>query len=294
MPALIDLHTHSTESDGVLSPTEVVTEAVGDGVDVLALTDHDTLTGIPEASEEAARQGVEFVPGVEVSCADGDDSVHLLGLFVDPGDRVLNELFREVAERRRARIVATCEQLAGAGVPIRFEEVAAMSSGASLGRPHVADALVEKGVVRTRKEAFDRYLGDDCVGYVRYSWKISVAEAARLIHQAGGVTSIAHPKYLRGAGRLRGLIRESGAMAVEAYHSDHDGAEGARFERIATELGILITGGSDFHLRRKKGGGSHRFGSRLSRSQYAALREAAAGQARIARNGPRKGPRKGR
>ena len=281
MPPLIDLHTHSTESDGVLSPAEVVAEAVADGVGVLALTDHDTLTGIPEARDAAARHGIEFVAGVEVSCANGDESVHLLGLFVDPEDPVLTELFREVSERRRDRIRATCERLAGAGLSIRFEDVAAMSSGASVGRPHVADALVEQGVVRNRKEAFDRYLGDDCVGYVSYPWKISVAEAARLIHDAGGVTSIAHPKYLRGGGRLRGLIRESGVTALEAYHSDHDRAEGARFERMAAELGVLVTGGSDFHERRQRpsGGGGHRFGSPLSRPQYEALRGAASSQA---------------
>lgn len=276
MPSLIDLHSHSTESDGVLSPSQVVAEAVADGVGILALTDHDTMTGIPEAREAAARHGIELVPGVEVSCADGSDSVHLLGLFLDPEDRVLTELFSDVAERRRERIRATCEQLVGAGIPIRFEEVAAQSSGASLGRPHVADALEEMGVVENRKEAFDRYLGDDCVGYVPYPWKIGVPEAARLIHEAGGVTSIAHPKYLAEEARLPGLIRESGVMAIEAYHFDHDRAEGARFERIATELGVLVTGGSDFHQREKhpSAGHVHRFGSVLSRAQYEALRRA--------------------
>ncbi len=278
MSPLIDLHTHSTESDGVFPPARVVKEAVSDGVTVLALTDHDTLAGLPDAHREAVRHGIEFVPGVEVSCAEGPESVHLLGLFVDPEDRGLNELFREVAESRRRRIRATCERLAEAGVPISFEDVAAMSSGASLGRPHVADALVEKGVVRTRKEAFDRYLGDGGVGHVSYAWKIGVTDAAKMIHAAGGVTSIAHPRYLHDLDALPEMVRAAGVTALEAYHADQQGADRDRFERMADEIGVLVTGGSDFHQRKAGGGPTHRFGSALSRAQYEALREAARGR----------------
>lgn len=287
MPALIDLHTHSTESDGELAPAEVVAEAVRDGVSVLALTDHDTLAGIPAARAAADDLGVEFVPGVEVSCAEGKESVHLLGLFVDPADPGLVRLFDEVAESRRQRIRSTCDRLAEAGLPVRFEDVASMSSGASLGRPHVADALVAKGVVRNRREAFDRYLGDGCVGHVRYQWKISVADAARLIHAAGGVTSIAHPKFLQDPDVLRPLIRSAGVTAIEVYHSDQDAAERTRFERIAAELGILVTGGSDFHVRKPGAGGGHRFGSALTTVQYESLRREAASRSdtRAAANG---------
>ena len=245
----IDLHSHSTESDGVFEPARLVAEAAKDGVTVLALTDHDTMGGVAAARAAAAECDIDLVPGVEVSCTWGSDSVHLLGLFVDPEDGPLVELFAEVGERRRTRIAHTCEMLTANGVPLTFEEVAAESTGRSLGRPHVADALVRKGLVRTRQEAFIHYLGDGKIGHVRYGWKISVEEAARLIHAAGGVSSVAHPKYLDDQEGLRGMLKDCGVQALEAYHVEQDESERAHYLAVADSAGLAVSGGSDFHQR---------------------------------------------
>jgi hypothetical protein len=270
-PPIIDLHSHSTESDGVLAPRAAVEAAAGDGVTVLALTDHDTLAGIPAARLAARDCGIELVPGVEVSCQWGRESVHLLGLFVDPEDRVLTTLFDEVSERRRQRIAETCRQLTAGGVPLDYEEVAAMSTGRSLGRPHVADALVRKGAVRDRAEAFDKYLGDGKIGHVRYGWKIGVDEAAKLLHAAGGISSVAHPKYLRDQSALPSLLRETGVRALEAYHVEQDPDEREHYLSVADSLGLMVSGGSDFHESKH----GRRFGSELPLARYEELRSAA-------------------
>ncbi len=267
----IDLHSHSTESDGVLPPRAAVEAAARDGVTVLALTDHDTLTGIPAARLAAADCGIELVAGVEVSCQWGRESVHLLGLFVDPQDLVLTDLFDEVSERRRERIAETCKQLTAAGVPLLYEEVAAMSTGRSLGRPHVADALVRKGAVRDRAEAFDKYLGDGQIGHVRYGWKIDVDEAAKMLHAAGGISSVAHPKYLRDQSALPSMLRETGVRALEVYHVEQDKDERERYLRVADSLGLMVSGGSDFHEPKH----GKRFGSDLPLERYEELRAAA-------------------
>lgn len=267
----IDLHSHSTESDGVLSPRAAVEAAARDGVTVLALTDHDTLTGIPAARVAAAECGVELISGVEVSCGWGRESVHLLGLFVDAEDRALTALFDEVSERRRQRIAETCEKLTAGGVPLLYEEVAAMSTGRSLGRPHVADALVHKGAVRDRAEAFDRYLGDGKIGNVRYGWKIGVGEAAKMVHAAGGISSVAHPKYLKDQSALPSMLRETGVLALEAYHVEQDHDEREHYLGVADSLGLMVSGGSDFHEAKH----GRRFGSELPFERYEELRAAA-------------------
>ena len=270
-PPNIDLHSHSTESDGVLSPQAAVEAAVRDGVTVLALTDHDTMTGVPAARLAAGECGIELVPGVEVSCEWGSESVHLLGLFVDPEDRALTALFDEVSERRRQRIAETCERLTAGGVSLLYEEVAAMSTGRSLGRPHVADALVHKGAVRNRAEAFDRYLGNGKIGHVRYGWKIGVGEAAKMVHAAGGISSVAHPKYLRDQSRLPSMLRETRVRALEVYHAEQDADEREHYLGVADSLGLMVSGGSDFHEPKN----GKRFGSKLPVERYEELRAAA-------------------
>ena len=270
-PPKIDLHSHSTESDGVLTPTAAVRAAAADGVTVLALTDHDTMTGLAEAGAAAAACGIELVAGVEVSCQWGSESVHLLGLFLDPEDPPLTAFFDQVSRRRRERIAETCDQLTAAGVPLAFEEVAAMSTGRSLGRPHVADALVKKGAVRDRGEAFERYLGDGKAGHVSYGWKIGVAEAARMIHAAGGVSSVAHPKYLDDQSLLPTMLRETRVLALEAYHVEQDAEERERYVRLADSLGLMVSGGSDFHEPKH----GKRYGSDLPVERYEELLAAA-------------------
>ena len=267
----IDLHCHSTESDGVLPPAAVVREAVQDGVTVLALTDHDTLTGIPAARAAADEYGIEFVAGIELSCRHGRESVHLLGLFLDPEDRTLTEVLEEIRQQRRQRIRKTCEQLQALGLPITFEEVSAISTGSSIGRPHVADALVRKGLVRNRNEAFVRYLADGKPGRVPEGTKVSVADGVRLLRGAGAVTSIAHPKFLDDQEMLIPMLREAEVEAIEAFHVEQSVPEREHYLTIADSLGLLVSGGSDFHERKN----GKRFGSELPPERYEELRAAA-------------------
>ena len=173
------------------------------------------------------------------------------------------------------RIREICERLAGLGVGVGFDEVAARSSGHSLGRPHVADALVANGTVRNRQEAFDRYLADGKPGYVNYGRKITVSEAAELLHGAGGITSIAHPKFLKDQEGFARMLRRTGVKAIEAYHPDHSAAERARYLEVADALGLLVTGGSDFHFRGANGRGH--LGSALPERRYRELLNAVAG-----------------
>ncbi len=271
-PPVVDLHAHSTESDGVLPPAELVAHAAAAGVAVFALTDHDTMTGIPEARKAAACHGMEFVPGVEISCRHGSESVHLLGLFVDPEDRPLVEMFQRVSTERRTQLRRSCVRLRELGLDITFEEVAAVSSGASLGRPHIADVLVRKGVVKDRNEAFDRYLAHGRPGYASYGKKITVADAAQAIHAAGGISSLAHPKYLDQENVIP-ILRDGGIRAIEVFHADHSAAERRRYLDIAESLGLFVSGGSDFHAPEKRG----KLGSDLPYVHYEELRRAAAG-----------------
>ncbi len=267
---VVDLHSHSTESDGSLSPTEVTDRAAWSGVGVFALTDHDTMTGIPEAREAALRHGMEFISGVEISCRYGRESVHLLGLFVDPEDRSLIEMFEQVTEERRERIRRSCARLRSLGVEVSFEEVAALAKGASIGRPHIADVLVAKGITKDRDEAFKRYLGDGKPGHVSYGKKVTVLAAARAIHAAGGVSSLAHPKYLEQENVIP-ILKEGGIRAIEAYHADHSPEERRRYLDIADSLGLFVSGGSDFHTPEKHG----KLGSELPYIHYEELRRAA-------------------
>ncbi len=267
---VVDLHSHSTESDGVLSPAELVARAARTGVDILALTDHDTLTGIPEAREAAAEHGLDLVPGVEISCRGQGQSVHLLGLFVDPDDGPLTEMFSNMSAERRLRIRESCDRLRELGLDLTFEEVSARSGGASLGRPHIADVLVEKGVVGHRDDAFRLYLGHGKPGHVSYGKKITVADAARSIHAAGGVSSLAHPKYLE-QDTVIPMIEEADVRAIEVFHTDHSPEERRRYLDIADALGLCVSGGSDFHTPKKRG----KMGSDLPWNLYEDLRRAA-------------------
>ena len=251
VPGGIDLHAHSSVSDGTEPPAGLVEAAVAAGLSAVAITDHDTLAGWPEALEAAARTGIRLVPGLELSCQVGPVSVHLLAYWPDPADEVLQDELSRIRAGRDGRLPAMLAGLAAIGVHIDENQVAeAAGPAVSLGRPHLADAMVAAGYVADRKEAFDRYLREGKPGYVsRYSPDLH--HAIGLVRSAGGVPVIAHPwgrssKPVLTRAVLSDLAR-SGLAGLETHHLDHDGHAEAELTRLAADLGLLVTGGSDWH-----------------------------------------------
>ena len=248
----IDLHTHSDRSDGTASPTELVRRARERDIDVLAITDHDTTDGWDEAAEAARREGVVLVRGVEVSCRFAGHGVHLLGYLPDPTYPPLVAELERVLDGRNERLPATLAKLRGLGIEIDEAEVRRCAGpAAAMGRPHVADVLVENGVVRDRAEAFDRYLGPQGPAYVR-RYAADLVETLRTICAAGGVPVIAHPwakrhnhEALDEAGIAR--LKELGLAGVEVDHEDHDSGDRETLRAIARDLDLVATGSSDHH-----------------------------------------------
>jgi predicted metal-dependent phosphoesterase TrpH len=247
---LIDLHSHTNESDGTCSPSELVAKAVRAGVNVLGITDHDTFAGYDKAralAAGAADSAPDLVCGIELSTKLHGRSVHLLGYFLDgdaPADFRDWVLDMQASRRERnQRLVARLREL---GFDITLEEAEARGRGMT-GRPHFAQIMVEKGYVKDLRQAFDDYLDESAKGYV-WRREPQFAEAVGHIRQAGGIASLAHP--IRVNGDVPALIPElcdAGMNALEVYHSDHGPAETAEYLGLATQYGLKITGGSDFH-----------------------------------------------
>ncbi|WP_332667620.1 PHP domain-containing protein [Aeromicrobium sp.] len=247
----IDLHTHTDRSDGTDSPTELMENAKAAGLDVIAITDHDSTEGWKEADEAAKRVGITLVHGIEISTKLGGKSVHLLGYEFDPGYQPLAIELRKIIDGRNSRLPATLERLQGLGIDITADDVRARSANAAaMGRPHVADALIELGVVKDRGEAFERYLTPGKPAYVdRYA--ADLPTVIGLVKAAGGKTVLAHP-WSRGSHRVltRDRIRtlaEQGLDGLEADHNDHGAEDRAVLRQIARELGLVWTGSSDYH-----------------------------------------------
>ncbi|HKF41760.1 MAG TPA: PHP domain-containing protein [Thermoanaerobaculia bacterium] len=243
----IDLHSHSSVSDGLDSPAELVGKMKTAGIDCFALTDHDTLQGLPEAREAAARIGVELVPGAEIS-ADfrGQDDVHILALFVDEADERFNARLLERQENRRLRGERMARKLIEAGYPLDLDAIRQDVGDGVWGRPHLARALVRAGHAKSNDDAFDRFLGREHPWYVP-STKWQATEVLEAVHEAGGVSSLAHAVWYRNAEDLVIALASAGLDAIEVFHPDHDTAQEARFGSLARELGLLATAGSDFH-----------------------------------------------
>lgn len=241
-----DLHLHTNYSDGTLTPTELIGEVARLGIRVAAVTDHDILDGLPSAMEEAKRHGVRIIPGVELSSADDGKEVHILGLYIDPenGPFVARlAAFREERLDRGKKMVARLKSL---GIEIDYEKVlSSLRSGASMGRPHIARMMVDAGYVSDINQAFDRYLGLGRPAYVGKA-RLTPAEAIALVHDAGGLAFLAHPGPLR-RDDLIPEMRDAGLDGIEAHHSDHDENVVHHYRTMADRMGLLISGGSDFH-----------------------------------------------
>ncbi|TCC46614.1 PHP domain-containing protein [Kribbella capetownensis] len=248
----IDLHTHSNRSDGTDPVDVLIAHAQQAGLDVIALTDHDTADGWTDGRRAAEELEIGFVPGIEISCKLRGISVHLLGYLLDPSQPELAEELRIVRDGRTDRIPSIVARLNSIGVSLTVDEVLAQATGTpSVGRPHVADALVANGTVANRGEAFDRYLADGRAGHVSH-YAIEPGRAIDLVRAAGGVPVIAHPwgrsSYkVMTQDTIARLVADHGLAGIEVDHQDHSAESRAMLHRIADELGIIATGSSDHH-----------------------------------------------
>jgi 3',5'-nucleoside bisphosphate phosphatase len=248
-----DLHCHSNRSDGTLAPAEVMRLAASRDLAGVALTDHDTFDGLAEAAAEAQGIGLELVPGIEFSAEYDGASLHILGYWVDPDDPAIDaELLRLTATRfRRGEMIV--EKLRELGFDITVERVLELAGGEAIARPHIAEAMVEAGIVADEQEAFDRYISDDGLAYVP-KHALQPSEALRLIGQAGGVCVLAHPAMWRGTDTVPDTLieemAEGGMVGLEVFHPDHDDEMRAKYAALAARLDLVATSSSDCHGER--------------------------------------------
>ncbi len=241
----VDLHLHSTRSDGSSTPTEVVERAAGLGLGVISLTDHDSVEGVDEAQSVGRQLGVEVVAGAELSAHLDNRDVHILAYFVDPLHEPLQaclQMYRGERQNRAGRIV---KKLNSMGIRITFEQVVAKAEGGAIGRPHVADVLVEEGFCFSPNEAFNKYLGYGKPAY-ESKYVMSPSEAVDVIHEAGGIAVIAHPALYGDDDLLPALVAE-GIDGIEVWHIRHNAGHIDRYSAFAQENGLLVSGGSDCH-----------------------------------------------
>jgi predicted metal-dependent phosphoesterase TrpH len=245
---MTDLHMHTTASDGRCTPRELVDRVAAAGITVMAVTDHDTTSAVAEVKSHAKARGIEAHTGIEITAVEDGRDIHMLGYFLDPAEPRLIDFLRVQRETRVKRVHVIAARLAELGVPIDLQELldeAQRNVGRSIGRPQVARALQRAGHVADTKEAFDRFLSNDGPAFVsRPGSRPEVVIG--IIHRAGGVASLAHPGRTRIDSRIKPLAL-AGLDALEVYHSDHNHATVERYHRMASELGLLMTGGSDFH-----------------------------------------------
>jgi len=246
----IDLHLHTTHSDGSCSTAEVMAFAKQAGLTALAITDHDIVDGIPEATAIGKELGIEVVPGVEISSRLGESELHILGYFLNWTDPLLAQRLSTLRDSRHLRNPKIVQRLNELGIPITYEEVRALAGTESVGRPHIARLLMEKKFVTSAKEAFDRYLANGRPAFVDRELP-EPAEAVRWIREAGGVPVLAHPTWVRtSAEGLRVLVRDlkaAGLGGMEVHYSTHTPSQTTEYLDLARQCDLLVTGGSDFH-----------------------------------------------
>ncbi|WP_145408449.1 PHP domain-containing protein [Paenibacillus xylanexedens] len=246
-----DLHTHSQASDGMQPPAANVELAKHKGLAAVALTDHDTVAGVAEALRAGEELGIEVVAGVEISTRAGGKDIHVLGYYVNIEDKTFLERLRnlrEAREERNQRIIAKLQEL---GLAISWQDVIEglgrpLEPDESIGRPHMADVLVNKGYATDMRDAFDRYLAEGKPGFVSVP-RVAPEEACRWIREAGGAAVIAHPGLYENDELVREIVQNSKPDGIEVFHSDHDLAEERKYTDLAQEFGLIQTGGSDYH-----------------------------------------------
>lgn len=245
-PSTIDLHAHTTASDGTLAPAALVHEASARGLAVLGVTDHDTLDGLPEATAAGAALGIIVVPGVELSTTVPQGEVHVLGYFVDPTDAAFVARLRSLADSRRRRIDAVITRLREEGFDLDREDILREADAGSIGRPHVARALVRLGVVKSVGEAFDRFLTRGKPGWVPRE-RFSPEDAVSLLVANGALPVLAHPFSTLGIQEVVDRLVPAGLAGLEVFYGEYTDAQRQQLLRIANSAGLIPTGGSDYH-----------------------------------------------
>jgi len=248
----IDLHTHSLRSDGALSPADLIRRAADRGVSVLSLSDHDTLAGVAEAVAAGDALGVRVIPASELNTESEWGDAHVLGYFIDPADQPLEARLRWLRENRGRRIELMVEKLNQLGYSVSLDRVLEIAQGGALGRPHLAEALLEKGYVRSYEESFDTILAKGSPAYVARVG-LSPLEAVALVRTHGGVPSLAHPRTVVGLEALLPKMVAAGLAGIEAYYGEHSPEMTERCLALARTHGLVPTGGSDFHGRGEHG-----------------------------------------
>ncbi len=251
--AWVDLHMHTTASDGLYSPNEVVQMGYKLGLAAVAITDHDTVAGIEEAQFASEKLPMEVIPGVEISTREQGKEIHVLGYFIDPQDHSFTTFLsrqRNVRQRRNEMVI---EKLRSLGISITMDEVLhkqkSKTGPINVGRPHIAEVLVDKGIVHSMDEAFEKYLGEGGMAYCTPP-RVTPAEAIKRIREAGGVPVLAHPG-LYGDDQLVEKIIQEGLAGLEVYHPDHTQKMEQNYLQLAKKHNLIITGGSDFHGERE-------------------------------------------
>ena len=245
---MIDLHLHTTASDGTLAPAALVERAAAAGLTTISVTDHDTTAGLVEASAAARARGLSFVPGIEITAVEDGHDVHVLGYYFDPSSTSLATFLGAQRQDRIRRVREICGRLGEIGFSIDANALIATAAdhpGKSIGRPAIADALVRDGYARDRDDAFARLLGRSSPAYVPRKG-VSAADVISIIVGAGGIASLAHP-VLANIDHLIPALASNGLTALEARHTDHDSETEARYRTMAAQLGLVVSGGSDFH-----------------------------------------------
>lgn len=269
----IDLHVHTTASDGLLEPTALVQAVRTAGVQVFSVTDHDTVDGLDEAKRAADAAGLTLVPGVELSAYWRTVEFHILGYFIDPASAALRTFLANTREARHVRLHAMLTRLQAMGMGVSAEDVLTRARDGNVGRPHLARTLVDHGFVGSTDEAFARYLGADKPAYVPRP-DVSVQQAIEAIRGAGGIASLAHPGLHNHDEAIPDLMT-AGLAALEVYHPQHAFGRAGRYRRLARRHGLLVTGGSDFHGATAGDHAALPGVPRLPEADFALLRDAA-------------------
>ena len=253
----VDLHTHSTVSDGSFTPSELIREAVRIGLKAIALTDHDTVSGNDEAAAEAENLNFTFVPGVEIGCDYTNAIFHIVGLWINLHNEKLRLTLDDLVNFRTNRNHYIIEKFHNLGIDIEYEEVQAVAGNEVVGRPHFAQVLFKKGVVSSYQEAFEKYLGRGKKAYMDKK-RLTVNEGIELIISAGGIAILAHPSEycLTNEAKIRSVLSElsnAGLGGIEAYYSTHSTVQTSLYIKIAAEYNLAVSGGSDFHGKIRQG-----------------------------------------
>lgn len=251
----IDLHTHTTASDGSFTPTELVKHAEEKGLAAVAVTDHDTVNGIAEAMKAAKNLSVELIPGIEISSAYDKLEVHIVGLFVNHSNKAFTDKLEQLRFSREERNRKMIQRLNDLGIDISYSEVNTYAKGGIITRAHFAGVLLQKGYIKSTNEAFKRYIGDKSPAYIPRELP-SYRYAAELIREAGGIAILAHPLLYKINADLRERMltdmKNCGLTGIEAYYSTHSSADVEYIKSLAQKHGLLLSGGSDFHGINKK------------------------------------------